>query len=155
MGRRDFIRRSAFAAGAAAYDAKTGAEKRWDPGAGNGSGEWLFVASGDDEGEGFLLTYTYDTYDGAEDAGSLIVLDAQDAEAGPVGTVEIPQRVRPTRGRVRGPVGLSLKKASIPTRRRSSLRAFRPRRPGSAPSPGVGWERPSDHGATRIRGTPT
>ncbi len=72
------------------YDTKTGREQRWDPGAGNGSGEWLFVPSGDDEGDGFLLTYTYDA---AEDTSALVILDAQDVGAGPVGRVEIPQRV--------------------------------------------------------------
>ena len=42
------------------YDVRSGKEQRYDPGASRSSGEWLFVPRGDDEGDGYLVTYVYD-----------------------------------------------------------------------------------------------
>jgi carotenoid cleavage dioxygenase len=72
------------------YDTQTQHEDRWDPGAGRSSGEWLFVPDGHDEGDGFVLTYVHDK---ATELTDLVVLDARDVAAGPVGSVTLPQRV--------------------------------------------------------------
>jgi carotenoid cleavage dioxygenase len=72
-------------------DHVTGDEQRWVPPAGVSAGEGLFVPDeGGAEGEGWVLTYTYDA---ARDGSDLVVLDATDVAAGPVATVELPQRV--------------------------------------------------------------
>jgi carotenoid cleavage dioxygenase len=76
--------------GAVHVDARTGAETRWDPGARYSSGEWLFVPTGPDEGEGVVMTFVYDR---ARDASDLVVLDARDVAAGPLARVALPQRV--------------------------------------------------------------
>ena len=54
------------------HDFETGAVTMWDPGAGRSAGEWLFVADGDGEGEGWLMTYVYDA---GTDRSDLVVLD--------------------------------------------------------------------------------
>ena len=54
------------------------------------SGEWLFVATGPDEGEGVVMTYVYDRSTGTS---ALVVLDARDIGAGPLATITLPQRV--------------------------------------------------------------
>ena len=51
------------------------------------SGEWLFVPRGEQEGEGFLVTYVYDA---TTDASELVILDAQDVGAGPLAEVSLP-----------------------------------------------------------------
>lgn len=55
-------------------------------------GEAVFVPrpGGTDEDDGWLLAYTYDA---ANDASELLVLDAADLAAGPVAAVVLPQRV--------------------------------------------------------------
>jgi carotenoid cleavage dioxygenase len=77
-------------AGVTRRDLRTGREVRWDPGRARSAGEWLFVPSGEGEDEGFLLSYVYDR---ADDSSALVVLDAADVAAGPVGSVRLPQRV--------------------------------------------------------------
>jgi carotenoid cleavage dioxygenase len=72
------------------HDTRTSAERRWDPGPARSSGEWLFVPDGDDEGEGYVLTYVFDATDGTSE---LVVLDARRVDDGPVGRVALPQRV--------------------------------------------------------------
>ena len=42
------------------------------------------------EGEGWLLTYVYNHF---SNKSYLAILDAQDVESGPVGSIEMPQRV--------------------------------------------------------------
>ena len=77
-------------AGAVHVDATTGTETRWDPGARYSSGEWLFVPTGPDEGEGVVMTYVFDR---AEGSSALVLLDARDVAAGPIARVPLPQRV--------------------------------------------------------------
>ena len=72
------------------YDVHTGKERRYDPGRGRSSGEWLFVPNGKAEGAGFLVTYVYDA---AADGSELVILDAQSVEDGPLASVALPQRV--------------------------------------------------------------
>ena len=62
----------------------------WDPGLNNHANEAFFVADGVAEGEGWLLTYVYNH---VSDKSYLAVLDAQDVSSGPVGSIEMPQRV--------------------------------------------------------------
>jgi carotenoid cleavage dioxygenase len=76
--------------GAVHVDARTGAETRWDPGPQYSGGEWLFVATGPDEGEGVVMSFVYDH---ARDTSELVVLDARDVGAGPLARVALPQRV--------------------------------------------------------------
>jgi carotenoid cleavage dioxygenase len=77
-------------AGAVHVDARTGEETRWDPGERYSSGEWLFVATGEAEGEGVVMTYVHDR---STDTTELVVLDARDVGAGPLARVSLPQRV--------------------------------------------------------------
>jgi carotenoid cleavage dioxygenase len=77
-------------AGVTRRDDRTGREVRWDPGRARSAGEWLFVPSGDAEDAGFLLSYVFDRRD---ESSALVVLDAADVAAGPVATVQLPQRV--------------------------------------------------------------
>ncbi|MDQ1381917.1 MAG: hypothetical protein QOJ71_2636, partial [Actinomycetota bacterium] len=77
-------------AGAVHIDAGSGTETRWDPGPQTASGEWLFVATGPDEGEGVVMTYVFDRSTGTS---ALVVLDARDIGAGPLATITLPQRV--------------------------------------------------------------
>ena len=72
-------------------DAHTGMERRYDPGRGRSSGEWLFVPTGKAEGAGFLLTYVYDA---ADDGSELVILDAQSVEAGPLASSPCPNGFR-------------------------------------------------------------
>jgi carotenoid cleavage dioxygenase len=72
------------------YDTRTGKEQRYDPGLTKAGDEWLFVAGGPDEADGYLLTYLYDA---ATDSSELVVLRATDVAAGPIARVELPQRV--------------------------------------------------------------
>lgn len=71
-------------------DLQTGAEDVWEPGPDRRAGEAFFVAGGDGEGEGHVLTYLYDR---TTDKSSLGVFDAQNVKAGPVAEVQLPVRV--------------------------------------------------------------
>jgi len=77
-------------AGVVHIDANSGIETRWDPGERFSSGEWLFVATGTAEADGVIMTYVHDK---ADDASSLVMLDARDVAAGPIARVRLPQRV--------------------------------------------------------------
>lgn len=68
----------------------TGDVREWDPGPHRHLGEPFFVPGGEGEGQGWLLTYTYDH---ARGTSTLMVFDAQSVSAGPVADVELPQRV--------------------------------------------------------------
>jgi carotenoid cleavage dioxygenase-like enzyme len=74
------------------YDLLSGIteEHRFSPGCVPGEG--VFVPAGDDAGEdsGYVLTYVYDA---GRDGSDLVVLDASNFAAPPVGTVALPQRV--------------------------------------------------------------
>ncbi|MEQ8840972.1 MAG: carotenoid oxygenase family protein [Acidimicrobiales bacterium] len=78
--------------GVAAFDVASGAISSWRPGPAQQPNEVTFVADSptSGEGEGWLLTFVWDK---AEDASLLAVLDATDVGAGPVATIELPQRV--------------------------------------------------------------
>jgi carotenoid cleavage dioxygenase len=71
-------------------DLRTGRNQRWEPGPLERAGEAFFVPAGRGEGEGWLLTYTYDR---TVDRSHLDVLDAQHVAAGPVARVHLPVRV--------------------------------------------------------------
>ena len=71
-------------------DLQTGRTQRWEPGPLERAGEAFFVPAGKAEGEGWLLTYTYDR---TVDRSHLAVFDAQDVAAGPVARVHLPVRV--------------------------------------------------------------
>ncbi|QXC60422.1 carotenoid oxygenase family protein [Aquihabitans sp. G128] len=71
-------------------DLQTGEEDVWDPGPDRRSGEGFFVPTGDDEGDGFVLTYIWDR---RTDRSSLGIFDAQAMRRGPVAEVELPVRV--------------------------------------------------------------
>jgi carotenoid cleavage dioxygenase len=77
-------------AGVYRMDHDTGAIDRWDPGPAIGAGEGVFVARGDDEGDGWLVTFAYDR---TRDTSDFVVLDATDMASGPVGRVSLPRRV--------------------------------------------------------------
>lgn len=74
------------------YEVATGALTEWRPGPALQPNEVTFVPDGpaSGEGEGWLLTFTWDA---TTDAGALAVLDATDVAAGPVAMVRLPQRV--------------------------------------------------------------
>lgn len=78
--------------GISAFDVATGELDRWSPGPALQPNEVTFVADAPDsaEGEGWLLTFVWDK---TTDSSTLAVLDATDVSAGPVATVELPQRV--------------------------------------------------------------
>jgi len=78
--------------GISAFDVASGVLDRWTPGPAVQPNEVTFVPESDSsgEGEGWLLTYVWDK---ATDSSALAVLDATDVSAGPVATVELPQRV--------------------------------------------------------------
>jgi len=73
-------------------DGASGDTKVIDLGPGRLGGEWVMVPRGDDasEQEGWLMTFVYDLAEGRSD---LVVLAADDPEAGPVATVQLPTRV--------------------------------------------------------------
>jgi carotenoid cleavage dioxygenase len=77
-------------AGICHMDITTGHTTRWEPGEDERAGEAFFVPSGKSEGDGWLLTYTYDR---TIDRSHLVVLDAQDVAKGPVARVHLPVRV--------------------------------------------------------------
>jgi carotenoid cleavage dioxygenase len=72
------------------HQVTNGTEQVYDPGPTRSSGEWLFVPEGDDEADGYLLTYVYDA---ADDSCALEILRALDVESGPVASVALPKRV--------------------------------------------------------------
>jgi carotenoid cleavage dioxygenase-like enzyme len=74
------------------YDLASGAVQEHRFGPGCVPGEAVFVPAGDDAGEdsGYVLTYVYDA---GRDASDLVILDASDFAARPVGTVALPHRV--------------------------------------------------------------
>lgn len=78
--------------GIAAVDPATGSLDRWTPGPLLQPNEVTFVADSPEsgEGEGWLLTYVWDK---TTNESSLAVLDATNVSAGPVATVDLPQRV--------------------------------------------------------------
>jgi carotenoid cleavage dioxygenase len=73
-----------------ALDHQTGVLDHWDPGPNKHCGEAFFVAGGEGEGEGWLLTLVYDH---AADTSDLVVLDATRIPRGPVATIHLPRRV--------------------------------------------------------------
>ena len=74
------------------YDLATGARKAHRLGAGDAAGEPIFVPRSADaaEGDGFLLAVVYR---GAEARSDLLILDAQNVEAKPLATVQLPHRI--------------------------------------------------------------
>jgi carotenoid cleavage dioxygenase-like enzyme len=74
------------------YDLETGARKAHRFGTGDVAGEPIFVPRAADaaEGNGFLLSIVYR---GAETRSDLVILDAQNVEAKPLATVQLPHRV--------------------------------------------------------------
>ncbi len=75
-----------------AYDVTSGAVSSWRPGPALQPNEVTFVPESETsgEGEGWLLTFVWDR---AANASSLVVLDATDVAAGPVASIDLPQRV--------------------------------------------------------------
>jgi carotenoid cleavage dioxygenase len=74
------------------HDFRSGARTTWDPGPTRHSGEWLFVPApgSDGEDEGWLMAFVHDE---ATNKSAFTVLDATDVAAGPIASVETPQRV--------------------------------------------------------------
>lgn len=74
------------------YDLEAGTSTAHDFGRSQIPGEAVFVASegSSSEDDGWLLTYVYDK---PTDSSSFVVLDANDMSAGPVASVQLPQRV--------------------------------------------------------------
>lgn len=77
-------------AGVAAVDYESGRMERWDPGISRHANEAFFVASGANEGEGWLLSYVYDH---VADATDLVILDARHVADGPIAEIRLPRRV--------------------------------------------------------------
>lgn len=71
-------------------DLRTGKEDVWPPGKNRRSGEGFFVPDGDNEGEGWVITYIWDR---TTDTSSLGVFDAMAMADGPVAEVPLPVRV--------------------------------------------------------------
>ncbi|MDG2306196.1 MAG: carotenoid oxygenase family protein [Candidatus Binatia bacterium] len=71
-------------------DYQSGDLREWDPGPNRHLGEVFFVPEGSGEGEGWLLSYTYDH---ARDSSTFLVLDALNVERGPVAEIALPQLV--------------------------------------------------------------
>ncbi len=74
------------------YDVETGGRETLDLGAGKAAGEPIFVprSAKAPEGEGYLV---FAVYDHAERRSDLLILDAENVEAGPLATVKLPHRV--------------------------------------------------------------
>lgn len=77
-------------AGIALRDQRSGEVRIWDPGPSSHSGEVFFVADGEAEGEGWLMTYVHDRALGVTD---LVILDALAVERGPIAEIRMPRRV--------------------------------------------------------------
>ncbi|HZJ26152.1 MAG TPA: carotenoid oxygenase family protein [Acidimicrobiia bacterium] len=71
-------------------DLRRGRNEVWEPGRGRHAGEGLFVAGDRGEGEGWVLTFLYDSRTRSSD---LVVLDTSEFARGPVARVRLPQRV--------------------------------------------------------------
>ena len=71
-------------------DTKTGATDRFDAGERYRMNEGTFVADGEGDGEGWLLSYGWDRARGASD---LMVFEALDMARGPIARVHLPVRV--------------------------------------------------------------
>jgi carotenoid cleavage dioxygenase-like enzyme len=74
------------------HDYATGRRELWQPPTHVHAGEWLFVPSVGDDGEdaGYLLTFLHDESSGVS---SLAIVDATNVRAGPIATIDLPQRV--------------------------------------------------------------
>jgi len=74
------------------YDLVSGTTEEHDFGPGRVPGEGVFVPASDGaaEDDGYVLAYVYDA---GRDGSDLVILDASDFSASPVGTVALPQRV--------------------------------------------------------------
>lgn len=70
--------------------ASSGVTRFWDPGPNGHAGEPFFVAAGEGEGEGWLLTYAYDHGRGTS---RLVILDALDITSVPVAEIDLPRRI--------------------------------------------------------------
>lgn len=77
-------------AGTGRIDYDTGDIRIWDPGSTRHANEAFFVADGDGEGQGWLLTFVSDHETGVS---HLAVLDARHVEDGPVAEIRMPRRV--------------------------------------------------------------
>jgi carotenoid cleavage dioxygenase len=77
-------------AGVTRLDHDSGEVDRWDPGPHYRAGEVVLVPRGKEEGDAWALTFAYDR---TRDTSDLVVLDAMDLAAGPVGRVRLPRRV--------------------------------------------------------------
>jgi carotenoid cleavage dioxygenase len=88
--RDDGVDRRPHFGGVIKQDFRTGEAERWRPEPPVHAGEFLFVPTGEDEDDGYLLTYTYDH---ARRASDLVILDARDVAHGPVARVHLPSRV--------------------------------------------------------------
>jgi carotenoid cleavage dioxygenase len=77
-------------AGVARLDHVSGEVDRWEPGPHYRAGEVVLVPRGRDEGDAWALTFAYDR---TTDTSDLVILDAADLAAGPVGRVVLPRRV--------------------------------------------------------------
>jgi carotenoid cleavage dioxygenase-like enzyme len=75
------------------HDHEAVSSSTWSPGRGRSTAEATFVpdpSRGADEDAGWLMAFVYDA---ATDGSELVILDAKDITAGPVATIELPQRV--------------------------------------------------------------
>jgi carotenoid cleavage dioxygenase-like enzyme len=74
------------------FDYETGNAQTWDAGLGNGVSEPVFVEARGDakEGEGWLLATVYDPH---SSTSSMVILDAERVEEGPVATAKLDHRI--------------------------------------------------------------
>jgi carotenoid cleavage dioxygenase len=72
------------------HDFRLGSREHWDPGPTAHGGEWLFVPIDAGEDEGYLLGFVHDE---ATNVSELTIIDASNVTAGPVASIELPQRV--------------------------------------------------------------
>ena len=72
------------------YDLESGTRQAHSLGETVRGGEPVFVATGDGEDEGYIMTIVHDEATGVS---SFVIVDAQDFEAAPVASVDLPQRV--------------------------------------------------------------
>jgi carotenoid cleavage dioxygenase-like enzyme len=77
-------------AGIGRIDYASGDIRLWNPGATRHANEAFFVADGDREGDGWLLTFVWDH---STDVSHLAILDARRIEDGPVAEIRMPRRV--------------------------------------------------------------
>lgn len=71
------------------YDLQSGKSETWATNSG-GAGEPVFVQTGRNEDDGYVLTFVYDA---ARNASDLVIIDAKQFAKGPVARVELPCRV--------------------------------------------------------------